>query len=343
MSFLRITPFAVAVLVVVTIAGTAHAQRKICAPQGCWIEPTAVVPVAPAAIRPVNTLPIPAVKVWIDLDATPQETIFTSANGVVISESEAETLIVTNAHVITQAEQVRIGTTPAEIVFSDAITDLAFLRVEGRLPNTGVARIRATELGFGEPCWYYGYLPPSWNLGYMKGRRLRRDEIRWLTISLVSREGMSGGGVYDDAGQLVGILSRGFQADTQVVPVSMVMDLLNRYRQSQQPDQLTDVERRQKELFDALQATRAELERMKETPKLVIPDDRPDLIEPWPGEGNSPGVIGEVVKVPADPGMPPVEQRPHSAPGGTLWGRAKGWAWDSLSGWMWGAIGASVA
>ncbi len=139
-----------------------------------------------------------------------------SGSGVVLS---ADGLLVTNAHVVEGAGQVRVifaggRTYPAEIVGQDAATDLAVLRIAatGLMPITlGSSEdmeIGDTAIAVGSPLGLEG--GPSVTVGVVSAfnRRLGTsdDELFGMiqTDAPITR-GSSGGALVDAAGRLIGI------------------------------------------------------------------------------------------------------------------------------------------
>lgn len=140
-----------------------------------------------------------------------------SGSGVVISE---DGLLITNQHVVAGAQQVRVVFADgrmyeAEVVGTDALTDLAVLRIEATgLTAVEIGATRSMEIGdtaiaVGSPLGLEG--GPSVTVGVVSAfdRRVQtgaEDELFGMlqTDAPITR-GSSGGALVDDEGRLIGI------------------------------------------------------------------------------------------------------------------------------------------
>lgn len=165
-------------------------------------------------------------------------------SGVIVSE---DGYVLTNHHVITGAEQIRIAlwdgrVTDARVIGSDAETDLAVLKVEGRgLPALGLDPKVALQVG--DVVLAIGNalgLSQTVTLGIVSG--LGRTplnqaiEEEFIQTDAAINEGNSGGALISADGQLVGIntfvLGRrsGAEGIGFAIPMSVVADVFAQIR-----------------------------------------------------------------------------------------------------------------
>jgi len=146
---------------------------------------------------------------------------FASGSGVVLT---SDGLIVTNQHVIADAERIQVifedgRLYEAEVVGSDARTDLAVLRIAtaGLIPieigSTETAQIGETAIAVGSPLGLDG--GPSLTVGVVSafGRQVRTGPgdgdilFDMLQTDAPITQGSSGGALVDGEGRLLGITS----------------------------------------------------------------------------------------------------------------------------------------
>jgi len=128
-------------------------------------------------------------------------------SAVAISAREA----VTNCHVVAQGNAIRLinGTInlKAEIVATDPALDRCFLRAEGGLePVPGFRDYDSLQVG--ETVYTIGSpkgLGNSLGSGLLAGLRKSEDGADYVQITAPVSAGSSGGGLFDDRGNLIGI------------------------------------------------------------------------------------------------------------------------------------------
>jgi len=139
-------------------------------------------------------------------NATQQVT--SQGSAVAVSSREA----ITNCHVVARAKTIMLATTTtsfrAEIVSADRKTDRCYLRaIDGELAPVPGFRDYAT-LAVGEAVFTIGSpkgLVNTLGHGLLSGLRQSEDGIEYIQITAPVSEGSSGGGVFDDRGNLIGI------------------------------------------------------------------------------------------------------------------------------------------
>lgn len=125
--------------------------------------------------------------------------------------------IITNAHVVRDCSEIRVGTgegnfVDARIVAKDTTNDLALLRVDVRPAH--IASLRSAAVRLGENVEAFGYplsqvLATSGNFttGNVTALAGVGDDSRYVQISAPIQHGNSGGPLLDENGNVVGIVS----------------------------------------------------------------------------------------------------------------------------------------
>ncbi len=160
-----------------------------------------------------------------------------SGSGVVIAKDQ----IVTNCHVIANATGISIGVNgesyTATAITPDWYHDVCLVKVEGL--NAPIATIGSSKnLKYEQPVFAIGYPnfspAPYSTFGYVKGLFPMDDSVV-IRASSTFRLGSSGGGVFDDSGNLVGVItlkSPGKHAYYYNMPVEWVQALVTKPEQS---------------------------------------------------------------------------------------------------------------
>lgn len=158
-------------------------------------------------------------------------------SGVVVAKDQ----VVTNCHVIANAASVSVNANGenfrASALKPDWHHDLCILKVEGL--NVPVANLGSSEqLKYEQAVYTVGFAGssprPNGTFGYIKGLYPMDDSVV-VRASNTFRLGNSGGGMFDEAGNLVGIItvkSPGHNAFYYNMPVEWVQRLLDKPEQS---------------------------------------------------------------------------------------------------------------
>jgi hypothetical protein len=197
---------------------------------------------------------------WSDAFAMPQESLLHELNaqvlrvevkhnngsnglgsGVVIAKDQ----VITNCHVVTDAKNIKVlahgESLSATAVKPDWYHDLCILKVENL--DAPIAKIGTSKhLNYDTPIFTVGYpdktSQPINTFGKVKGL-FPMDDSFIIRATSTFKLGASGGGMFDEAGDLVGIItlkSRGSEAQYFYMPVEWVQALMN------QPSQALDVQ-----------------------------------------------------------------------------------------------------
>lgn len=157
-------------------------------------------------------------------------------SGVVIAKNQ----VVTNCHVVADAVSVTVNTNgenyKASALKSDWHHDLCILTVAGL--NAPIAPIGSSEkLAYEQPVYTVGFATasprPNGIFGFVKGL-YPMDNSVVIRASNAFSKGDSGGGMFDEAGNLVGIVtvkSPGKNAFYYVMPVEWMQPILNKPEQ----------------------------------------------------------------------------------------------------------------
>ena len=192
-------------------------------------SPTATV-TAPEAIMPAWSVPSPKPSRVLTSALTPSQlfkkvgpTVYvvmvqgkvtqqvtSQGSAVAISSKEA----ITNCHVLAGAKSIVLANAAAkyraEIISADPQKDRCYLRVlDGELEPVPGFRDYAT-LAVGEVIFTIGSpkgLVNTLSNGLLSGLRKSDDNSEYIQISAPVSEGSSGGGVFDECGNLIGVIT----------------------------------------------------------------------------------------------------------------------------------------
>jgi serine protease Do len=143
-------------------------------------------------------------------EGQPPRQLTSHGSAVAVSAKEA----ITNCHIVANAKSIILvnaaTTLRAEVVSADPLTDRCYLRVpEGELdPIVGIRDY--TTLAVGEVVFTIGSpkgLVNTLGSGLLSGLRKSEGEPQYIQITAPISEGSSGGGLFDERGNLIGVTS----------------------------------------------------------------------------------------------------------------------------------------
>lgn len=156
--------------------------------------------------------------------------------------------LLTNHHVVSDASKVTITFNDrreidAEVVGSDARTDVAVLKVKGgnypalTIGNPDVLRVGEPVLAIGSP---FGFdYSASAGIVSAKSRTMSRETaVPFIQTDVAMNPGNSGGPLFNQRGEVVGINSRifsgtgGYMGLSFSIPIDVAMDVVNQIRTS---------------------------------------------------------------------------------------------------------------
>jgi serine protease Do len=136
-----------------------------------------------------------------------------SGTGIFVTD---EGLVITNAHVVNECSEIRVGVGQGEseigrLVAKDAANDLALVKVSAKPPRVGALRF-GVRLGenveaFGYPLSQVLATSGNFTTGNVTALAGLGDDSRFFQISATVQPGNSGGPLLDENGNLVGIVS----------------------------------------------------------------------------------------------------------------------------------------
>ena len=141
-------------------------------------------------------------------EGQPPRHLTSRGSAVAVSSKEA----ITNCHVVAHAKSIMLAnavrTLKAEIVSADPVTDRCYLKVlDGDLePVSGIRDY--TSLAVGEVVFTIGSpkgLVNTLGSGLLSGLRKSEGEAEYIQTTAPVSEGSSGGGLFDDRGNLIGV------------------------------------------------------------------------------------------------------------------------------------------
>lgn len=186
-------------------------------------RPQPVMASVPELILPPWTIPAPKPSRALAYSLTPSElfkklspSVYTIAvlnlQGSAVAVSRRE--LVTNCHVVSHGRTITLvngaTTLKAEVVGADPATDRCFLRIQdGELQPVAGFRDYST-LMVGEAVYTIGSpkgLVNTLGSGLLSGLRTGDDQTEYIQITAPLSAGSSGGGLFDDRGNLIGVTS----------------------------------------------------------------------------------------------------------------------------------------
>lgn len=129
-------------------------------------------------------------------------------SGVVISEDYKYTYVLTAKHCIGVTEEVYVENNLVKLIIAPTDEDLAILIVEDKIENKEFATLAAYKPKLGETIYHVAY-PKFIGRYESKGTPIRETKD-WTFANLTVIGGCSGGGVFNESEELVGIVWGGF-------------------------------------------------------------------------------------------------------------------------------------
>lgn len=132
--------------------------------------------------------------------------------GVVIKETPTETYVITAKHCVYKTEEQYIETVKPSFVFVSAKDDLALFVVNGKIKNKEPVTLNMEEIKVDDHVYLLGY--PYWDkTPYTSDGKILRISDDWVWGLFKSIGGCSGGGIFNDKNELVGILWGGINTE----------------------------------------------------------------------------------------------------------------------------------
>ena len=124
-------------------------------------------------------------------------------SGVVVKEDKNKTYVITCKHCISVTEEMLVENNKVESVICFTDDDLAYLIVEGKIPEKRSIKIAKIKPKIKADLYHIGY--PVFKLFKSSGKLIREtNDWNWSSLNVIG--GCSGGGIFNKKAQLVGIV-----------------------------------------------------------------------------------------------------------------------------------------
>ena len=144
-------------------------------------------------------------------------------SGTIIHEDKKNHYVLTAKHCIGITEEMYVEHNKVLYVITSPMDDLALITVDGKIPNKSIAIFANKEIELGEVVHHIGY--PSGILYKASGKVTRfTDDWQWFDFKAIS--GCSGGGIFNENGELVSLLWGGYSHLKANAPLKTVAEPL---------------------------------------------------------------------------------------------------------------------
>jgi S1-C subfamily serine protease len=143
-----------------------------------------------------------------------------SCSGVVIKEDEKNMYVLTAKHCVELGREMWVENNLVTLAITSTEQDLAYLVVSGHIPNKVPVVLASVNPKIGDKLYHIAY--PMWDEYKSEGKLIRISKD-WEWSDLASKHGCSGGGIFNEKSELVGILWGGLSSK----PVSIYNGLNN--------------------------------------------------------------------------------------------------------------------
>ena len=128
---------------------------------------------------------------------------FTICSGIIIKEDKYHTYILTCKHCLSLNEEMYADDHKIELIITSAYDDLALLITSGKFPNKTPATLALSNPKKEQSVYHHAY-PDVYHAYKARGEVVKyTDDWGWANLTL--RGGCSGGGIFNEDAQLVGI------------------------------------------------------------------------------------------------------------------------------------------
>lgn len=147
---------------------------------------------------------------WLAPPAAPSSVRVSTQSSVGSGVLVGPRLALTAQHVVGAARVVRVtgstgGRVVADVLWTDETRDVALLRLRSDLPGSSEARLSCRRLRQGEPVTTLGN-PMSFTFVRSWGRVASASASQPTLLDMTVAPGNSGGPVYDESGEVVGLV-----------------------------------------------------------------------------------------------------------------------------------------
>jgi TPR repeat protein len=146
--------------------------------------------------------------------------------------------LITNFHVIKEAQSIKIvtknGLLPAEVIKKDESNDLALLKVDSDIEPTALAVTSSRNVKLGDSVATIGFpnidiqgFAPKYSKGEIASLSGAADDSRCFQISVPVQPGNSGGALFDEFGNVIGIVSSKLSASAAIKSSGLLPENVN--------------------------------------------------------------------------------------------------------------------
>jgi len=145
-------------------------------------------------------------------------------SGTIIYEDDTNHYVLTAKHCIDLTEEMYVEHKRVSYIMTSANDDLALLVIDGKIPNKTVAIIANWSLFIDDIVHHVSY--PSEIIYKASGKMVRNsDDWQWYDFKVI--RGCSGGGIFNEDGELSAVVWGGFLSAKEKAPRKSVAEPLN--------------------------------------------------------------------------------------------------------------------
>lgn len=146
-----------------------------------------------------------------------------TCSGTVIYEDEKNHYVLTAKHCIGVTEEMYVEQNKVLFITTSVHDDLALLVIDGKIPNKTVAIMAEKDAVIGDEVHHVAY--PN-GIMYSKSGKVSRNTNDWQFYDFKAIGGCSGGGVFNENGDLIGALWGGFRFPEEEAPLKSISEPL---------------------------------------------------------------------------------------------------------------------
>lgn len=144
-------------------------------------------------------------------------------SGVVLKNKSFDSVVITAKHCVDISQGMYVNNIPVKTIIASTKEDLALLIVDGYIPSKYNVKLAENNAVLGDKVYHYGL--PKLQEYFIHGKVVMMLLSNHYA-SMVSIGGCSGGGIFNEKGELVGILWGGTQMLTIYTPISKINQFL---------------------------------------------------------------------------------------------------------------------
>jgi len=146
-----------------------------------------------------------------------------SCSGTIVSENKYNHYVLTAKHCIDVTEEMYVEKNEVLFIITSANDDLALIAVDGKIPGKTIAKLALTDAIVDDTVHHIAY--PSGIMYKMSGK-VTRNTKDWQWLDFMAIGGCSGGGIFNEEGELVSVLWGGYSHPKPKSPIKSVSEPL---------------------------------------------------------------------------------------------------------------------